>query len=137
MRASTAIITISALIGSAAASIADDNGVAGIHQWRKVAGRTCFVDHTHDGSGTGQSQKAAMANAIASWRSFTDLEYGSDWASYSNSIEKVASCTSRADGFECHVASTPCKGGVLVQLHQRRDQRHSVKRRHVAQYAPK
>ena len=132
MRVSTCFFAAASLLAGFAGAIADDNGVAEIHQWRKVAGRICFVDHTHDGSGVGQTQKAALAQAIDSWRSFTDLEYGSDWASYTNSIDKVATCTASGAGFECHVASTPCKGGVLVQ-HQRPEHRRSGKRHHVAQ----
>ena len=132
MRVSTCLLATATLMAGFATAIADDNGVAEIHQWRKVGGRTCFSDHTHDGSGTGQTQKAALSQAIESWRSFTDLEYGSDWASYANSIEKVASCTPSGNGFECHVTSTPCKGGVLVQ-HLRPEHRRGSKRHHVAQ----
>ena len=133
MRVSTCLIAAATLLGSFAAGSADDNGVAtALHQTRQVAGRTCFTDHTHDGTGIGQTQKIAMAEAIAAWRGFTDLEYGSDWASYNNSIEKTASCKTTSTGFECSVNSTPCKGGVLVQ-HQRPDRRRHAKRHHVAQ----
>ena len=112
MRVSTCLIAAAALLGSLAAASADDNGVAtALHETRKVGGRMCFTDHNHDGTGIGQTQKIAMTEAIASWRSFTDLEYGSDWASYNNSVNKVASCSQRAEGFECHVTSTPCNAG--------------------------
>ena len=114
MRA-TSLIAIAALVGSAITAYADDTGVAGIHTWRQVAGRTCFVDHFHDGSGSGATQKAAMIDAVKNWEGFTAFEYGSDWGSYANSVSKSASCDRSTTQFNCHLSSIPCKGGALAR----------------------
>jgi len=103
------------LAAAATPAFADDTGLAGIHTWKRVGSKTCFVDHTHEGSGTGYDQANAMKAAIKSWESFTDLEYGSDWASYANSISKVVSCSKYQSDISCQVSSIPCKGGVLIQ----------------------
>ena len=113
MRAIASLIASVTLIGSAVTALADDSGMAGIHAWRNVGGKTCFVDHTHEGSGSGASQPAAMNDAIKSWQSFTALEYGSDWASYANSIAKSASCDKGTSTVNCSISSIPCKGGSM------------------------
>ena len=92
---------------------ADESGFASMHAWRRVGGKTCFVDHSHEGSGSGATQQAAMSDAIKSWQSFTALEYGSDWASYANSIAKSASCNRGSSTVSCSISSIPCKGGVM------------------------
>ena len=113
MRAPTLLAAFAMLACGVSSSQADDTGMAGIHSWRQVAGRTCFVDHTHEGSGTGASQQAAMSAAVASWQSFTALEYGSDWASYANSISKTGSCDRGTGTITCQISSIPCKGGAM------------------------
>jgi len=109
------VATVLALAAGAAPAFADDTGIAGIHSWKQVGSKTCFVDHTHEGSGTGYDQATAMRSAVKSWESFTDLEYGSDWASYANSIGKTVSCSKYQSDISCQVSSTPCKGGVLIK----------------------
>ena len=104
-----------ALAGGATPALADDTGIAGIHAWKQVGSKTCFIDHTHEGSGTGHDQATALRSAVKSWESFTDLEYGSDWASYANSIGKTVSCSKYQSDISCQVSSTPCKGGVLIK----------------------
>ena len=113
MRILTGIAVALTLAGGASQSLADDNGVAGIHGWRKVGDKTCFIDHSHEGSGHGRTQQAALADAIRSWTDFTDLEYGSDWAVYGRSIAKSVSCIKDSDGFKCDISSIPCRGGSV------------------------
>jgi hypothetical protein len=102
------LVTLGSTLGRA-----DETGLAGMHSWQKVAGRTCLTDHEHDGSGVGPTPELAMRNAVRSWESFTDLEYGSDWASYANSVGKRASCTRGVSSFTCEISSRACRGGAL------------------------
>ena len=106
-----AISSLLAVVGGATSATADQTGVASIHEWRRFGDKTCFVDHTHEGSGSGSSQKAAMGEAIDSWQQFTALEYGTDWGSYARSINKTANCSQASGGFSCHVESIPCMSG--------------------------
>ena len=118
MRARMLVVAIPAMVGFFACistASADQTGLAGLHAWRQVGGKTCFVDHDHDGSGTGRDQQSAVREAIASWESFTALEYGSDWASFPNSISKNISCSRGAHEVSCRLTSIPCKGGVVAQ----------------------
>ena len=108
----------------APAAMADETGMASIHTWRTVGSKTCLVDHFHDGSGTGRDQQKAVAEAIRNWQSFTDLEYGSDWASYANAMNKSVQC-SRTGDVTCRVEAIPCKGGVLVKQERKPSKRRS------------
>ena len=91
------------------AALADDSGFAGIHDLRHERGRICMSDHWHDGSGSGRTQKAAQADAVGSWSSFTALEYGSDWARWGKASAKSMSCSRTSSGFDCSVSARPCK----------------------------
>ena len=64
MRATACLIALAAIIGGVASAAADETGMASIHSWRQVGGRTCLVEHFHDGNGSGATQKAAMSEAI-------------------------------------------------------------------------
>ena len=89
---------------------ADETGMAGIHTWRKVGKKTCLVDHFHDGDGSGSTQKLAELAAIRSWQSFTDLEYGSDWAKFQIANSKSMKCT--RDGgaqWSCRAEAVACR----------------------------
>ncbi|MBU1212657.1 MAG: hypothetical protein KJ587_15500 [Alphaproteobacteria bacterium] len=91
------------------AARADDTGMASIHSWKKVGRKTCFVDHTHVGSSSGQkSEKAAVAAAIKDWQEFTAFEYGTDWAYFKNAIGSGKSCSRETAGWTCTVEATPC-----------------------------
>lgn len=95
-------------VGSAA--FADQTGMASMHDQRRVGGRLCFTDHTHTGSSTGASSKAAaLKQAIDSWRSFTAFEYGTDWASFSRAIGKATSCSQSGGRWDCSVEGRPCR----------------------------
>ncbi len=89
---------------------ADETGLADLHEWKKVGKLICFVDHTHYATSTGApDKKTATAEAVASWQSFTDLEYGSDWASFSKATAKRISCQNLARGWSCDVQARPCR----------------------------
>lgn len=90
-------------------ALADDSGFAYAHDLRKERGRTCMSDHYHQGGGTGSTKKAAQADAIKSWQSFTAFEYGSDWARFSKAASKSMSCSAGSSGFECNVQARACK----------------------------
>lgn len=89
---------------------ADSSGLAGMHDWRKEGGKTCFTDHWHYGNGDGlKTKKAAIDAAIVSWQSFTDLEYGSDWAVFKNAASKSVGCTTSTGVWNCQVEARPCR----------------------------
>jgi hypothetical protein len=101
-----------ALFAFSTAASADETGLASIHDWRKEGGRVCMSEHFHDGAGSGDSRKAAEASAIASWVSFTVLEYGTDWGSYAIAGSKKVDCSETgAKSWSCSLVARPCKGG--------------------------
>lgn len=97
------------LLAVATPALADDTGMASIHDLRREGGRLCQVDHFHYGSGTGATKAAAMRDAIGSWASFTALEYGSDWARWGRAASKGQSCSKDPSGFSCSISARPCK----------------------------
>jgi hypothetical protein len=101
-----------AAIGVVAAfpAVADDTGLAVMHDLRREGGRTCFLDHYHYGNSSGMaSRKAAETDAINSWASFVDFEYGSDWARYSRAASKSVKCDGSSGGWGCQVEARPCR----------------------------
>ncbi len=102
------VIGFSAALSTTAVN-ASETGFAGIHDWRKEAGKTCLVDHFHYGSGTGSTKKAALGNAIASWSSFTVLEYGSTWGRYTLAAGKVTNCGQTGGGWTSNIRARACK----------------------------
>jgi hypothetical protein len=104
-------LLIAAAIGPVSApALADDTGFAYTHDLRREGGRTCFSDHYHYGSGGGPTKAAAQKAAIGSWASFTDFEYGSDWARFSRAASKGMNCSrSGSGGFDCQLEARPCK----------------------------
>jgi hypothetical protein len=105
-RAVAAAAVMSAMMAPA---MADDSGFAYMHDLRKEGGRTCFTDHYHYGNGNGATKAAAQKEAIGSWASFTDFEYGSDWARYSKAASKGMTCSGSSGGFNCQLEARPCK----------------------------
>jgi hypothetical protein len=67
------------------------DGLAGMHEWTRAGGRTCMLDHFHDGSGTGASRGQAQAAAIRAWAEFTSWEYGPRWGRYGAAASKTMS----------------------------------------------
>jgi hypothetical protein len=100
-----AILATSAL----GAAMADETGFASMHSQARVGGKTCMTDHYHYGSGTGRTKAAAERAAIGSWASFTDFEYGSDWARFGKAAGKRISCTKSPSGYDCQVEARPCR----------------------------
>lgn len=105
----TALAAVAAVCAISVPAMADDTGFAYMHDLRKEGGRTCFTDHYHYGSGAGASKAAAQKDAIGSWVSFTDFEYGSDWARFSKAVGKRISCSSSSSGYDCQVEARPCR----------------------------
>ncbi len=105
----TALAAVAAVCAISAPAMADDTGFAYMHGLRKEGGRTCFTDHYHYGIGSGATKAAAQKDAIASWSSFTDFEYGSDWARFSRAASKAISCTGPAGNVSCQIEARPCK----------------------------
>ncbi len=106
----TAIALVTSPFDVAPPASASESGMASIHTWRKVGKKTCLVGHQHAGNGSGNSLKAAQAQAIGSWSSFTDLEYGSSWASFGIAIEKIMKCSPDGSVVQCDLLATPCRG---------------------------
>ncbi|HYD16161.1 MAG TPA: hypothetical protein VEA77_07155 [Hyphomicrobium sp.] len=103
-------VLVAAVMGAVSVpALADDTGFAYTHDLRREGGRTCFTDHYHYGSGSGASKAAAQKDAIGSWISFTDFEYGSDWARFSRAASKGISCSKGGSGFDCQIEARPCK----------------------------
>ena len=92
-----------------APALADQTGLAAMHDLRKEGGRTCMADHFHSGSSSGKRTRAAAeAEAIRSWADFTALEYGSDWARYGKAGSRSMRCKHSADGWGCDLEARPC-----------------------------
>jgi hypothetical protein len=102
---SLSAIVSALLVAGALPVAADDTGFAYSHDLRRERGMKCMSDHWHYGSGTGANLKAAQADAIKSWASFTALEYGSDWARWTKAGSKKMDCSSTS----CSVEARPCK----------------------------
>lgn len=100
---------VTTLALSAVPAAAEESGMASMHTWKKVGRKTCLVGHQHSGSGSGMNKKLAEVQAIRSWSGFTDLEYGSTWANFSNAIEKSVRCGPSGGGFQCDLLATPCR----------------------------
>ena len=88
---------------------ADQTGFASMHDQARVGGKMCMTDHYHYGSGSGASKAAAQKAAIQSWASFTDFEYGSDWARFGKAVGKRVSCNPSSAGYDCQVEARPCR----------------------------
>jgi hypothetical protein len=88
---------------------AQETGLAGMHTWVRVGGKTCMLDHFHDGYGTGPTRAAAQRAAIRAWIDFTAWEYGNRWGSYGASVSKRMSCSGGAGSFSCSTSSRPCR----------------------------
>jgi hypothetical protein len=97
-------------LGAAPYAVAaqDGMGLAGMHAWVKVAGKTCMADHFHDGQGAGPTKVQAEAAAVRAWADFTGWEYGRRWARWQLSASKSRSCSGSPGNISCNVSSRPC-----------------------------
>jgi hypothetical protein len=98
------------LLASAPAVLADDTGLASMHDLRKERGRLCMADHWHSGSGEGRTRAAARSAAIRAWAEFTDFEYGSSWAHFSVAASQSTRFSKAANGWSADVDARPCRG---------------------------
>ena len=99
------------MLGAALPAQAEETGVAGIHTWTKVGGKTCLLDHFHDGHGNGASKAKATSAAVSAWVGFTAWEYGSSWARWNLAVSKTTNCTANGGGsWSCNVSARPCRG---------------------------
>jgi hypothetical protein len=101
---------VAASLAQSAPVQASETGVAGIHSWVKIGGKTCLVDHYHDGSGTGASRSSAQAAAIRSWAEFTAWEYGSSWGRYGLAVGKSMNCSGGGGSWSCSTSARACRG---------------------------
>jgi hypothetical protein len=104
------VFAVAASLAQSAPVQASETGVAGIHSWVRVGGKTCLVDHYHDGSGTGATKGAAQAAAIRSWVDFTAWEYGSSWGRYGLAVGKSMNCDRGTSGWSCNTSARACRG---------------------------
>lgn len=105
-----ATLALAVLLAPLHSAVADDTGLAVMHEFSREGGRTCFLDHFHFGTSAAQpSRKAAVKAALQSWSSFVDLEYGSDWARASRAASKAIVCETAANGWGCHFEARPCR----------------------------
>ncbi len=102
-------LALGVMLATSGAAVAQDTGLAGMHTWVRVGGRTCLVDHFHDGSGSGPTRAAAQRAAIRAWIDFTAWEYGGRWGSYGASVSKRMSCTGGPGNYSCETSSRPCR----------------------------
>jgi hypothetical protein len=67
MDASTLTRTMSLTVGLVATAVpahAQETGLAGMHEWVRIGGRTCLLDHYHDGSGSGLIRAGALRSEL-------------------------------------------------------------------------
>jgi hypothetical protein len=101
-------LALALVMAPGGAAVAQD-GLAGLHTWVRVGGRTCMLDHFHDGSGSGSTVAAAQRAAIRAWTDFTVWEYGGRWGSYAASVSKRMSCSGSRGNYSCSTSSRPCR----------------------------
>ena len=108
---SLAAVVMAAAWGSASSpAVADETGLASMHEWVKVRGAICYADHTHYASSVGhRDKKSAMAAAVKSWVEFTAWEYGTTWANYNRATAKKADCKQSSSGWSCDIEARPCR----------------------------
>src|SRR5262245_60186643 len=85
-----------------------ETGIAKVHSWVRINGKTCMRDHVHYGSGNGTTRAHAEGAAIRSWAEFTAWEYGNSWGRYSAAVSQNMKCSQRS-GWSCDVQARPCR----------------------------
>ena len=109
LTASSCGCAIALVLSLATAPALAQEGLANLHSWVRIGNRICFTDHFHNGSGTGATQKQAMASAIQDWAGFTGWEYGAHWAVWALAETKRASCVPSGGAWSCQIEARPCK----------------------------
>jgi hypothetical protein len=90
-------------------ALAQDTGLASLHDWVRIGGKTCMADHFHDGSGSAATRGLAQAAAVRAWQDFTAWEYGGRWGSYGNAISRSVRCAGVRGNVSCSVSARPCR----------------------------
>jgi hypothetical protein len=90
-------------------ALGQDTGLASLHDWVRIGGKTCMADHFHDGSGSGPTRGIAQAAAVRAWQDFTAWEYGGRWGSYGNAISRSVRCSGVRGYVSCSVSARPCR----------------------------
>ncbi len=108
-KTAAALAAAALILATTASSDAADDGFASSHDLAKEGGRLCMSNHAHSGFGAGANKAAARAAAIRSWADFTNLEYGSSWASYSASRSQKVNYSKESSGWGATVEGRPCK----------------------------
>jgi hypothetical protein len=90
-------------------ALAQDTGLASLHGWIRIGGKTCMADHFHDGSGRGPTRGLAQTAAVRAWQDFTAWEYGGRWGSYGNAISRSVRCSGVRGNVSCSVSARPCR----------------------------
>jgi hypothetical protein len=88
---------------------AQETGLASLHDWVRIGGRTCMADHFHDGMGSGATRAHAQAAAVHAWQDFTAWEYGGRWGSFYNAVSKSMHCSGSRGNVSCNVSARPCR----------------------------
>jgi len=94
---------------SPAGASAQDTGLAALHAWVRIGGRTCMADHFHDGTGSGPTRAHAQAAAVRAWQDFTAWEYGGRWGSFYSAISRSVRCSGSRGSVSCSVSARPCR----------------------------
>lgn len=102
-----AILMVFSLVVTPA--MADQTGMADMHDQRREGGKICLTDHYHQGTGAGRTKRTARAAAITSWQEFTAFEYGLDWAYFRNAKSRGVSYDRTSNGWEAIVEGRPCR----------------------------
>jgi hypothetical protein len=108
----TAICSVAIALGlclSSAVVRGQEAGLAGLHGWVRIGGRTCMADHFHDGTGSGPTRGQARIAAVRAWQDFTAWEYGRRWGSFGNAISKSGNCSGTRGNISCSVSARPCR----------------------------
>ncbi len=90
-------------------AVANDTGLAGMHDWRSERGKTCMVDHFHTGVGEGRSKTLARSAAVKDWQAFTAWEYGTSWANFRRAASRGVNFTKTETGWQASVIGRACK----------------------------
>jgi len=90
-------------------AVGQDTGLASLHDWVRIGGKTCMADHFHDGSGSGATRGHAQAAAVRAWQDFTAWEYGGRWGSYGYAVSRSVSCSGVRGNVSCSVSARPCR----------------------------
>jgi hypothetical protein len=106
---SVGALALGLMMALGGAAVAQDTGLAGMHTWVRVGGRTCLLDHFHDGSGSGPTRAAAQRAAMMAWSDFTAFEYGGRWGSYGAAVSKRMGCSGGPGNYSCSTSARPCR----------------------------